>query len=161
MNNFSTQMAGIPEFSLQAGDELLQQNSKAAGIYFLKQGKVRVHKDGYQIAVVSEPGAVFGEMAYFLDHVYTASVECLTPCTFYHLDNPAQHLAAHPQLMLHIGKILSTRLFSLNQYLVDVKTQYEGNDHLNMVNEVLETLMNQQQTALLKRSDGKRDTGGY
>ncbi len=161
MNNFSTQMAGIPEFSLQAGDELLQQNAKAGGIYFLKQGKVSVHKDGYEVAVVSEPGAVFGEMAFFLDHAYTASVRCLEPCTFYHLDNPAQHLAANPQLLLHIGKILSTRLFNLNQYLVDVKKQYEGHDHLNMVSEVLETLMNQQQTAQLKRSDSKRDTGGY
>ena len=161
MNNFSAHMSGIPEFSLQPGEELLQQNAKAAGMYFLKQGKVKVHKDGYQIAVVSEPGAVFGEMAYFLDHAYTASVQCLAPCTFYHLDNPAQHLAANPALMLHICKILSTRLFNLNQYLVDVKKQYEGHDHLDMVNEVLETLMNQQKDAILKRADSKRDTGGY
>jgi hypothetical protein len=32
----------------------------------------------------------------------------------------------------------------LNRYLVDVKAQYEGHDHLGMVDEVLETLMHRQ-----------------
>lgn len=161
MDNFDAGMAGLPELTLGAGTELLKQDARAAGIYFLKHGKVRVHKDGFQIAVVSEPGAVFGEMAYFLDHAYTASVECLEPSTFYKIANPAAYLESHPQLMVHIARILSTRLFNLNQYLVDVKKQYEGHDHLDMVNEVLETLMNQQKAGILKRGDSKRDTGGY
>ena len=56
---------------------------------------------------------------------------------------------------------LCLRLFNLNQYLVDLKSQFEGHDHLGMVDEVLETLMNQQRTNVLKRAVSKRDTGGY
>jgi hypothetical protein len=33
---------------------------------------------------------------------------------------------------------------SINRYLVDVKRQYEGHDHLGMVDDVLETLMHRQ-----------------
>jgi hypothetical protein len=52
-------------------------------------------------------------------------------------------------------------LFNLNQYLVDIKHQYEGHDHLDMVDEVLETLLNQQKTEVVHREDSKRDTPDY
>jgi hypothetical protein len=40
-----------------------------------------------------------------------------------------------------VARLLARRLDSLNKYLVDVKAQYEGHDHLGMVDEVLEALM--------------------
>jgi CRP/FNR family cyclic AMP-dependent transcriptional regulator len=42
---------------------------------------------------------------------------------------------------LHICELLARRLDALNKYLVDVKQQFEGHDHLGMVDQVLETLM--------------------
>jgi len=57
--------------------------------------------------------------------------------------------------------LLSLRLFNLNQYLVDIKAQFEGHDHLGMVDQVLETLLNQQKTGVLKREDSQRDTPDY
>ena len=45
---------------------------------------------------------------------------------------------------MHVSEVLARRLDALNKYLVDVKQQFEGDDHLSMVDEVLEVLMNRQ-----------------
>jgi len=42
---------------------------------------------------------------------------------------------------LEVARLLARRLDSLSKYLIDVKRQYEGHDHLGMVDEVIEALM--------------------
>ncbi len=151
----------FPLISLTAGEYLLKESEKTDSIYFLLEGSVKVTKDGYDIAVVSDKGAVFGEMSILLDNEHSASVQCVEDSKFYHIAHPRKYLEDHPRVIWHIAQILGLRLFNLNQYLVDVKSQYEGHDHLNMVDDVLETLLNQQKTKVLQRKDSKRDTPDY
>ncbi|MEA3243425.1 MAG: cyclic nucleotide-binding domain-containing protein [Pseudomonadota bacterium] len=151
----------FPLLSLRQGEHLLTQGEKTDSIYFLLEGSVEVIKDGYGVAVVADKGAVFGEMSILLDYEHTASVRCLDDSKFYVIQHPAKYLEDHPAVIWHIAQILGLRLFNLNQYLVDVKRQYEGHDHLQMVDDVLETLLNQQKTRVLKRGDSKRDTPDY
>ena len=47
-------------------------------------------------------------------------------------------------MCLHVCELLARRLDSLNNYLVDVKRQFEGHDHIGMVDEVLESLLHRQ-----------------
>lgn len=161
MMDIEASLKAFPLISLTAGEYLLTQGEKTDSIYFLLEGSVKVTRDGYEVAVVSDKGAVFGEMSILLDNAHSASVQCLQDSKFYHVEHPAKYLEDHPKVILHIAQILGLRLFSLNQYLVDVKTQYEGHDHLNMVDDVLEALLNQQKTKVLKRGDSKRDTPDY
>lgn len=154
-------LEAFPLISLTAGEYLLTQEEKTDSIYFLLEGSVKVIKDGYEIAVVSDKGAVFGEMSILLDNEHSASVQCLEDSKFYHIEHPGKYLEDHPRVIWHIAQILGLRLFNLNQYLVDVKSQYEGHDHLNMVDDVLETLLNQQKTKVFHREDSKRDTPDY
>lgn len=151
----------FPLVSLTAGDTLITQGEMTDSIYFLRKGSVKVTKDGYEVAVISDKGAVFGEMSILLEYMHTASVQCLEDSEFYQIRHPRKYLEEHPGVIWHIAQILGMRLFHLNQYLVDVKRQYEGHDHLHMVDEVLETLLNQQKTRILRRGDSKRDTGEY
>lgn len=161
MSDIDAAMASLPLVEYPAGHTLLHQDEKVASIYILKSGKVRVEKDGTEVAISSDPGAVFGEMSTILEMDHSASVHCLTDAVFYHIEDPQVTLKKYPELLWHIARILCLRLFNLNQYLVDLKSQFEGHDHLGMVDEVLETLMNQQRTNVLKRAVSKRDTGGY
>jgi CRP/FNR family cyclic AMP-dependent transcriptional regulator len=147
--------------SLATGDTLIAQGEQTDSLYFLRKGAVKVTKDGYEVAIIRDKGAVFGEMSILLQYKHTASVQCLEDSEFYFIEHPRAYLEAHPGLIWHIAQILGMRLFHLNQYLVDVKRQYEGHDHLHMVDEVLETLLNQQKTRIVRRSDSKRDTGEY
>jgi CRP-like cAMP-binding protein len=161
MLDLETSLEAFPVMSLAAGEYLLTQREKTDSIYFLLEGSVKVTKDGYEVAVVSDKGAVFGEMSILLDIEHSASVQCLEDSKFYHIDHPRKYLEDHPGVLWHITQILGLRLFNLNQYLVDVKSQYEGHDHLGMVDDVLETLLNQQKTTVYKREDSKRDTPDY
>ena len=161
MIDIETDLKPFPVVSLTAGQYLMSQGEMTDSIYFLLEGVVRVTKDGYDVAVITDKGAVFGEMSILLDYQHTASVQCLEDSSFYHIEHPKKYLEEHPRLIWHIAQILGMRLFNLNQYLVDVKRQYEGHDHLHMVDEVLETLLNQQKTRILRRGDSKRDTGDY
>jgi hypothetical protein len=61
------------------------------------------------------------------------------------IENPRQFLASSADASFQVASLLAKRLDALNKYLVDVKQQYEGHDHIGMVDEVLETLMHRQQ----------------
>lgn len=161
MLDIETSLKAFPLLSLAAGEYLLAQGERTESIYFLLEGSVKVTKDGYDVAVVSEKGAVFGEMSVLLDIGHTASVQCMEDSRFYHLEHPEQYLEEHPMVIWHIARILGLRLYNLNQYLVDVKRQYEGDDRLGMVDDVLDTLLNQQKITIFRRADSKRDTPEY
>ena len=153
----------FPLVSLKAGEHLLTQGEKTDSIYFLLKGSVEVVKDEYKVAAVSDKGAVFGERSILLDNEHSASVRRLEDSTFYVIQHPRKYLEDHPEVIWHVARILGLRLFNLNQYLVDVKRQYEGRDHLHMVDNVIETLdaleklLNQQKTKVQQRGDSKRD----
>jgi CRP-like cAMP-binding protein len=154
-------LQGFPMVSLQSGDLLLEEGDQTNSVYFLASGSVKVIQGGCEVGERREPGAVFGEMSLLLNVKHSASVQCLEPSTFYKVEDPKAFLESHPELIWHIAEILALRLFNLTQYLVDVKTQYEGHDHLNMVDDVLNTLLNQQKTKVLRRGESRRDTPDY
>ena len=151
----------FPVMSVKAGEKLLAQGETNDTIYFLVDGSVEVIRDGYKVANVSDKGAVFGEMSILLDIECSALIRFLEDSKFIAIKNPRKFLEGHPKLMWYMAQILGLRLFNLNQYLVDIKHQYEGHDHLDMVDDVLETLLNQQKTKVMVRGNSKRDTPDY
>lgn len=110
----------------------------------LLQGEVEVLCDGIRVAKASDAGSVFGEMSVLLGTPYTATVRTLKASRFSVVSDPRQFLASSPEACLHVARLLAKRISALNSYLIDVKRQYEGHDHLGMVDEVLETLMHRQ-----------------
>lgn len=154
-------LENLPVVSFGAGDYLLKQGERTDTVFFLLDGSVKISRDNHDIGILSDKGAILGEMSVLLDQAPSANVQCLEDSRFYRIDSPRQYFAAHPDLMLHIARVLAVRLFNLTQYLVDVKTQYEGHDHLSMVDEVLSTILNQQQSKVLNRPDSKRPTPDY
>ena len=130
--------------SFQPGDVILREGVSSGYLYVLKSGSVEILKDDVPVALASQPGAVFGEMAVLLGTAHTATVRAVTACDFLVVDDPRAFLTSSPEWCLHICELLARRLDSLNNYLVDVKRQFEGNDHLGMVDEVLEALLHRQ-----------------
>jgi len=66
------------------------------------------------------------------------------PSRFHVVDNPKIYLQENPAVCLHLCELIARRLDAVNKYLVDVKHQFAGHDHLAMVDQVLDTLMNRQ-----------------
>ena len=80
--DFLTRCAGLSMVRLQAGETALTSGSKTGRLLVLRSGSVEVVKDGAQIAKVSTPGAVFGELAVLLDQAHTADVRALVRSDF-------------------------------------------------------------------------------
>ncbi|HYV29448.1 MAG TPA: cyclic nucleotide-binding domain-containing protein [Candidatus Eisenbacteria bacterium] len=127
-----------------AGQPVIREGEKTDCLYFLIEGSVEVLKDDVPVAVASQPGIVFGEMAVLLGVQHTATVRTVKPCSFYIVENPREFFATSPAMCLHVCELLARRIDSLNKYLVDVKHQFEGHDHLGMVDKVLEALLHRQ-----------------
>lgn len=144
MVRFLQLVADCPRLGVAPGDLVLNHGQIAAPMLVLIEGEVEILRDDVRVAATSEPGAVFGEMSALLGTACTATVRALKTSTFAVVENPEEFLRVSPVATLHVARMLARRLDTLNRYLVDVKAQYEGHDHLGMVDEVLETLMHRQ-----------------
>lgn len=136
---------GLPERTFGRGEVLLVEKEKQGILYILIEGEIEVLKGDFQITTASEPGAVFGEMSILLDIPHTATVRTLTPSRMHVVERAAEFLQSHTDITYQLAQLLAQRLYSVTTYLVDLKKQFEDRqDHLGMVDEVLETLVNQQ-----------------
>jgi CRP-like cAMP-binding protein len=144
MAAFLELVAGNKTQSFAPGQVLIEQGSSSGPLLVLIEGEVEILRDDVRVAKASQPGAVFGEMSVLLGSAHTATVRALKHSSFAVIENPRQFLASSPDASFHVATLLANRLDALNKYLVDVKRQYEGHDHIGMVDEVLETLTHRQ-----------------
>ena len=136
------------------GEVLLAEGGNDKVLYILIEGEVEVLKGDLQINTVSEPGAIFGEIAVLLDLPHTATVKALTPSRVYTVERACEFLQSHTDISYQIAKRLAQRVHSITTYLVDLKKQFEGHDdHFGMVDEVLENLIHQQAEECIPGSD--------
>ena len=137
-----------------AGEVLLSEGNTSGHLYILVEGRIEVLRGSTQVAVVSEPGSVFGEMSVLLNTPHTATVRALSPVTVYAYANAAGFMRSDPQIAFVIARLLAQRLNSATTYLVDLKRQYAGQgNHLGMVSDVLASLVHQQETEFTPGSD--------
>ena len=59
--------AALPLTTFQPGEVVLLTGSRTDHLFFLKEGKVAVVRDGVEIARVTQSNAVFGELSALLD----------------------------------------------------------------------------------------------
>lgn len=68
--------------NLQANDVVVRKGDVADRMYYLAEGQLKVE----DIGKVVDAGSVIGEIGVFApDHVRTATVVCITPCTVYEI----------------------------------------------------------------------------
>jgi len=82
-----------------------------------------------EIAKVTEPGAVFGELSLLLDQPHTADVLALETSQF-HVANAAALVDQNPIAVLYIARLLAHRLDGANHALIQLKNQLQtGEPH--------------------------------
>jgi hypothetical protein len=77
---FQRKLAGFPLATYQAGECVLTAGSKTGRLLIV------VVREGVQIAKVTEPGAVFGELSMLLDQPHTADLRALEASWFHVAD---------------------------------------------------------------------------
>ena len=148
----------LPLATFQPGDVLMAEGERSGRLYVLVDGAVEIVKGDFQINVVSDRGAILGDMSVLLDMPHMATVRALTPCTFHMSAQGEAFLKSHKEVAYLLAQMLAQRLHGVTTYLVDIKRQYEDQaGHLGMVDEVLESLVHQQRNTFTPGSD--RDPG--
>jgi CRP/FNR family transcriptional regulator, cyclic AMP receptor protein len=149
----------LPERLFAPGEFLLNEGGADKALFILIEGELEVLKDNTQINIQSEPGAIFGDLAVLLDVPHTASVRAVSPSRTYVVERAGDFLQSHPDLTFQLAKLCAKRLNNITTYLVDVKRQFEDRqDHLGMVDEVLESLLHQQVEEFMPGSERYPDT---
>ena len=144
MDFLLTALQAHPVRHYDTGDHVLNQGENTGQLYFLIAGAVEVVKDEVVVAKVKERGAIFGDLSALMGVPHTATVRAVCTATFHVVDEPAEFLQQQPFVTLHLCRMLACRLDSMNKYLVDVKQQFSGHDHLAMLDGMLDTLMHRQ-----------------
>jgi CRP-like cAMP-binding protein len=80
-------------------------------------------KEGIEIAKVTEPGAVLGELSALLDQSHTADVRTLETSQF--RVARAELLEEDPVILLYVAAILAQRLNLASEALIELKSQVQ------------------------------------
>jgi CRP/FNR family cyclic AMP-dependent transcriptional regulator len=110
--------ATLPLTTHEAGETVLAAGSKTGRLLILRTGAVAVVRDGIEIATVTEPGAIFGELSALLDQPHSADVRTIGTTQFYVA--PAAILQ-DPAALYPVAAVLAHRLDAANQALVELK----------------------------------------
>lgn len=132
----------LPTLILNEGDILLKEGDKSDKFYILIDGECEILRGKYQINKVSEPGSMLGEMSILLNNPHMATVKSIKTTNLYVVNDADDFLKSNTDITFHLAKTLALRLNGVTSYLVDIKKQFEGSeDHFGMVDEVLESLI--------------------
>jgi CRP/FNR family cyclic AMP-dependent transcriptional regulator len=141
-----------------AGTTIIREGGTTGHLYVLVEGRLEVIKGDTVVASIAEPGAVVGEMSVLLDKPHTATVRAAADSTIYEFDDAASFLRDQPEVALLIARLLAQRLNVATTYLADIMRQYAGHgDHLAMVGEILQSMINLPPIKVSPGSDRQSD----
>jgi CRP/FNR family transcriptional regulator, cyclic AMP receptor protein len=145
--------------SVSAGTLILHEGGTTGHLYVLIEGRLEIVKGDTVVAIITEPGAVLGEMAVLLDQPHTATVRAASDSAVYEIGDAASFLRDQPAVALLIARLLAQRLNVATTYLADIMQQYAGHgDHLAMVGEILQTMINLPPITISPGSDRQSDS---
>ena len=150
---------GFPLDRFKPGEVLIAEGPASDRMFILAVGDVEVLRGDTQVAETTLPGAIFGEIAALLGGPHTATVRAVTETTAFRIENARALLQSHKEISFHVSTILARRLTDATTYLADIKRQFaDRSDHLGMVDEVLDALVQRQRPAVRLGPSGKTDS---
>jgi CRP/FNR family transcriptional regulator, cyclic AMP receptor protein len=136
---FQRKLAGFPIATYQAGETVLTAASTTGRLLILRMGAVAVLKEGVEIATVTEPGAVFGELSVLLDQPHMADVRALEVSQF-HVADAVSLLRVDPIALLYVATVLARRLDDANQALIELRRQVQAGQPRSVIEQTVEKM---------------------
>lgn len=136
---FKKSLTSLPVSTFEPGETVLAAGSATGQLFILRQGVVEVVRDGLKIATVSEPGAVFGELALILDKPHTADVRAVERSEF-HVAQASSLLGGDMAALLYVSATLARRLDAANEVIVEIKREMESGKRPGVITKAMEKL---------------------
>jgi len=101
-------IAALQLVTYQVGETVIAYGSRTARLLILKKGAVAIVKEDTEIAKVTEPGAVFGELSILLNQPSKVDVRALEPSQFHVAD--AAVLLTQNSIAAYVAMVLARQL---------------------------------------------------
>ena len=135
---FQERLSALPLATYKIGETVLASGSRTGRLLILKKGAVTIIKETINIAKVTEPGAVLGELSALLDQPHTADVHATETSQFYVAD--AALLVQDPIVLLYVAGVLAQRLVGANKALIELKGQLQAGQPRSMIGNTIEKI---------------------
>jgi CRP/FNR family cyclic AMP-dependent transcriptional regulator len=132
-------LAALPLESYDAGETVFTEGTKTGRLLILKSGAVSIVRSGVEIATVSNPGAVFGELSALLDEPHSADVRALEASEF-HVADAVAVLGQDPAALLYVAVVLARRMDDANRAFFELKTQLAAGDPPGLIDATLDKI---------------------
>lgn len=136
---FKKSLASLPVKTFEPGEAVLAAGSTTGQLFILRKGVVEIVRDGLQIATVSEPGAVFGELAVILNKPHTADVRALERSEL-HVAKASALRGDDVAALLYVSTILAQRLDAANELILEIKRELEPGKRPSVIAKALDKL---------------------
>jgi CRP/FNR family cyclic AMP-dependent transcriptional regulator len=110
-----------PLRALAAGDTLIDAGEAGGELYVLQSGRLKVIREGIEIATIAEPGALIGEMSVLLGVDHSASVRAATAAEVRVIENGIGFLEQTPIVALHVATLACQRLDATSALVVQLR----------------------------------------
>ena len=136
---WQNKLATLPLANYGAGETVFAEGSKTGKLFILKSGVVSVRKGGAEIAKVTEPGAIFGEMSVLLDQPHGADVRTLKPSQF-HVADAVALLTKDLVALLYVAMILARRVDTANTALIELKRELGAGEPKSLIDSTIDKI---------------------
>jgi CRP/FNR family cyclic AMP-dependent transcriptional regulator len=152
---FQKRLAALPIATYRAGETVLTAGSTTGRLLILRKGAVAIIKDAIEIAKVTEPGAIFGELSALLERPHTADVHAVEPSQF-HVADAAALLEQDSIVLLYLAAVLARRLDGANHAVIELKSQLQAGQPYSVIAKTVQKV-----EGLLDASDASLVYAGY
>ena len=136
---FQKTLTTLPLATYERGEIAIAAGTKTGRLLILRKGAVAIVKEGTEIAKVTDPGAVFGELSVLLDQPHTADVRAVERSEFHVADAAVLH-AQDPIALLYVATVLAQRLDGANHALIELKSQIQTDQPRGVIRRTLKKM---------------------
>lgn len=119
MSTLPPTAASFSTIRLDPGVVLIPQGEPGGDLYMLEEGALTVERDGVEIATITSPGALVGEMSVVLGTPTTAAVRVKRASTLRVYANARDVLKSDPELTFRLAHLMACRLDATSALLVE------------------------------------------
>lgn len=140
MANLLALTNAYPTLSLERGERLIETGESRGELFVLVSGRLVVERDGVEVARISEPGTLVGEMSILLGADHSADVTALTPVEVRHIEDGLRWLEQSPIAALHVATLACQRLDATSALLVQLKKEAGGHRDQGLLERLFGTI---------------------
>lgn len=131
-----------PAVTHSDGDLVITDGGVEAALFVLESGALSVVSGTSEVARITEPGSVVGEIGLLLGTPASANVIAVGDTVVRRIDDALSLFAEHPGFGQHLAVVLAQRLRHVTTFLGDINRQFaDRRDTLGLVPQVLTGLL--------------------